>query len=133
MSISDTSAKVFNLGGKDFEKREIVRNIINAVVKIAESEIERQQLISQKVEEAVISVPTAFNICELNFIKQVAERYAQIKVLGFIREPVAAAISYFNAPSAEDEKTILVYDLGGDTCDVAIVRSDKNSEDWYCP
>jgi len=76
-------------------------------------------------------VPAAFNIRELNFIKQVAEHYAQIKVLGIIREPVAAAISYFNAPSAEDEKTILVYDLGGGTCDVAIVRSDKNSEDWY--
>ncbi len=130
MFISDTETANFELDGKTFGKKEIVGHIIREVVQIAREEIERKQLASQEIEGAVISVPAAFNIRELDFIRQAAES-ADLKILGFIREPVAAAISYFNAPSAEDKKTILVYDLGGGTCDVAIVRSDKNSKEWY--
>lgn len=130
MFISDTETANFKLDGKTFGKKEIVGKIIREVVQIAREEIERKQLISQKIDGAVISVPAAFNIRELDFIRQAAES-AGLKVLGFIREPVAAAISYFNAPSAEDKKTILVYDLGGGTCDVAIVRADSDSKEWY--
>ena len=131
MLISDTSTTSIRLDGRNFTKKEIVGSIINEVIKIAREEMERKQLASTDVEGVVISVPAAFDIRELDFIKKAAEIYANTKVLGFIREPVAAAISYFNAPSAEDEKTVLVYDLGGGTCDVAIVRSDKNSAEWY--
>lgn len=131
MFISDTSKKDFSLDGKNFTKKQIVGEIINEVVNIAREEISLKQLKSQDIEGAVISVPAAFDIRELEFIKQAAENNSGLNVLGFIREPVAAAISYFNAPSAEDKTTILVYDLGGGTCDVAIVRADKNSKEWY--
>lgn len=130
MFISDTSTKDFTLDGKKFGKKEIIARIIEEVKKIAQEEIERKQLISQKIDGVVVSVPAAFNLRELDFIRHAATN-AGLKVLGFIREPVAAAISYFNAPSAEDKKTILVYDLGGGTCDVAVVRADKNSKEWY--
>ena len=131
MEISNTSKKSFKVGGREFGKKEIVGNIFKEIVRIAKDEIERKQLSSQNIDGAVISVPAAFELREVNFIKQVAEDYAGLKVLGFIKEPVAAAISYFNAPSAEDKKTILVYDCGGGTCDVAIIRSDANAKDWY--
>lgn len=131
MFISDTSTKDFKLDGKNFNKKQIVGRIINEVTKIAHEEIELKQLRSQDIEGAVISVPAAFDIRELDFIRKAAESNNGIRVLAFIREPVAAAISYFNAPSAEDKKTILVYDLGGGTCDIAIVRADRNSKEWY--
>lgn len=131
MFISDTSTNNFRLDGRAFNKKQVVGWIINEVVKFASEEIERRQLASQNIEGAVISVPAAFDIRELDFIRQAAENDAGLKVLGFIREPVAAAISYFNAPSAEDKKTILVYDLGGGTCDVAIVRADSTAKEWY--
>lgn len=131
MVISDTSTKNFRLDGRSFTKNQIVGHIIEEVVKIATEEINLKQLKSRTIDGAVISVPAAFDIRELDFIKHAAEEYAKLNVLGFIREPVAAAIAYFNAPSAEDKKTILVYDLGGGTCDVAIVRADKNSKEWY--
>ena len=131
MEISNTSKKTFKAGGREFSKKEIAGNIFKEIVRIAKDEIERQQLSSQNINGAVISVPAAFELREVNFIKQVAENYAGLKVLGFIKEPVAAAIAYFNAPSAEDKKTVLVYDYGGGTCDVAIVRADANSKDWY--
>ena len=131
MEISNPNAKTFKLDGKIFDKKEIVGRIIREIKMLALEEIERKQLVSQEIDGAVISVPAAFTLRELNFIRDAAQDEANLKVLGFIREPVAAAIAYFNAPAAEDEKTILVYDLGGGTCDVAIVRSDKNSKEWY--
>ena len=131
MLIIDIAKKDFELDGKIFTKRQIVGHIFKDIIRTALEEIERKQLVSQKIDGAIITVPVAFNLRELNFIRDAAQKEANLKVLGFIREPVAAAISYFNAPSAEDKKTILVYDLGGGTCDVAIVRSDKNSKEWY--
>ncbi|MBR3498165.1 MAG: Hsp70 family protein [Selenomonadaceae bacterium] len=131
MEISNPDQKSFWLDGKNFSKKEIVGGILREVKNIALEAIEHQQLVSQEIDGAVISVPAAFTLRELNFIRDAAQDEAGLKVLGFIREPVAAAIAYFNAPGAQDDKTILVYDLGGGTCDVAIVRSDKNSSEWY--
>ena len=129
MEISEHTGN-FELDGRTFTKKEIVRHILKEVATTARNETERRQLTSQSIEGAVITVPAKFQMPEMNFIKEVAED-SGIKVLGIIPEPVAAAIAYFKAPNAEDKKTIMVYDLGGGTCDVAIVRADKNAEHWY--
>lgn len=126
----------FTADGKSFTTTQICGYIFREVARVAEEECKRRELIDQKIEGAVVSVPAAFNLRELNVIRSAAqlskrEDGAGLRVLRFIREPVAAAISYFNAPNAEDEKTILVYDLGGGTCDVALVRSDHQSDEWY--
>lgn len=131
-----THADSFEADGRIFSKKEIVGYIFKEITRVARQESSRRELISQSIDGAVISVPAAFTIRELNFIRDTAQESeenggANLKVLGFIREPVAAAISYFNAPKSEDKKTILVYDLGGGTCDVAIVRSSKESNEWY--
>lgn len=131
MEISNPNKKEFYIGGRTFSKKQIIGHIFREIKRVALEGIEYQQLVSQKIDGAVVSVPAAFTLRELNLIRDAAQEEADLKVLGFIREPVSAAISYFNAPGAEDEKTILVYDLGGGTCDVAIVRSDKNSKEWY--
>lgn len=131
MEISNPDVKNFILDGKTFSKKQIVGSILSEVKKRAKEELERKQLTAKRITGAVISVPAAFTLRELNLIREAAQEEAKLKVIGFIREPVAAAIAYFNAPSAEDKKTILVYDLGGGTCDVAIVRADKNSREWY--
>ena len=131
MEISNPNQKTFTLDGKTFDKKQIVGNILREVKQVALIGIEHRQLVSQEIDGAIISVPAAFNLRELNLIREAAQDVAGLKVFGFIREPVAAAIAYFNAPAGEDDKTILVYDLGGGTCDVAIVRSDKNSDEWY--
>ncbi len=131
MEISNPNKKDFKLDGKIFSKKQIVGHIFREIKRVALEGIEYKQLVSQKIDGAVVSVPAAFTLRELNLIRDAAQEEAGLKVLGFIREPVAAAISYFNAPGSSDEKTILVYDLGGGTCDVAIVRSDKNSKEWY--
>lgn len=132
----NTKFDAFVADNRTFTKKEIVSSILKEVTRVAAQESSRRELVSQTIDGAVISVPAAFTLRELNFIRDAAQTPASeggagLKVLGFIREPVAAAIAYFNAPKAEDEKTILVYDLGGGTCDVAIVRSSRKSKEWY--
>ena len=126
----------FTADGRTFSKKEIVGSILKEVRRVAAEEGSRRELASRKIEGAVISVPAAFNLRELNFIREAAQAPeeaggAGLNVLGFIREPVAAAIAYFHAPGARDKTTILVYDLGGGTCDAAIVRADRNEPAWY--
>lgn len=126
----------FTADGRTFSKKEIVGSILREVRRVAEEEGYRRELVSRKIEGTVISVPAAFNLREMNFIREAAQAPeeaggAGLNVLGFIREPVAAAIAYFHAPGAQDKRTILVYDLGGGTCDVAIVRADRNEPAWY--
>lgn len=135
MEIS-THMNKFDADGKTFSKKQIISYIFKEILRVSREESTRRELISQSIEGAVISVPAAFTLRELNFIRDAVQDSslnggADLNVLGFIREPVAAAIAYFNAPNAEDEKTILVYDLGGGTCDIAIVRSSKQSMEWY--
>lgn len=51
-------------------------------------------------------------------------------IRAIIKEPVAAAIAYYNT-ALENNRHILVYDLGGGTCDVALVRSDASVAEHY--
>jgi molecular chaperone DnaK len=126
----------FVADGKHFNTKQIIGYIFKEIARLAQEQSTRRELSSQNIEGAVISVPAAFTYRELNFIREAAQipetdGGAGLKVFGIIREPVAAAIAYFNAPKGEDNKSILVYDLGGGTCDVAIVRSNRNSSEWY--
>lgn len=126
----------FEADEKVFNKKQIVAHILNEVARVSRQEAARRELVSQTIDGVVITVPAAFTLRELSFIREAAQMPESeggpgLQVYGFMREPVAAAIAYFNAPNAEDEKTILVYDLGGGTCDVAIVRSNRTSSEWY--
>jgi len=127
MDISANKSE-YHLDGKRFTKKEIVGRIIGEAAKLAQKECSKREYASQDIEGAIISVPAAFTFRELDFIRGAV---TELSVLGFIREPVAAAIAYFNVPTARDEINILVYDLGGGTCDIALVRSDKGSQAWY--
>lgn len=126
---------LFVADNRRFTKKDIIYNILNKVIQTAKAESERRELKSQSIDGVVISVPAAFTLREKQYIKEAAELIningTPLNVLGFIPEPVAAAIAYFNAPAAEDNKTILVYDLGGGTCDVALVKADSTAATWY--
>ena len=76
------------------------------------------------MEEAVITVPAYFNDFQRTATIRAGEACG-IKVQKIINEPTAAAISYGYKHSAD--KTIMVYDLGGGTFDVTIVRISKGN------
>ena len=76
--------------------------------------------LGKPVSKAVITVPAYFN----NFQREAtieAGKLAGLDVLRIINEPTAAAIAYGIDKSREDQ-TLLVYDLGGGTFDVTLLR-----------
>lgn len=76
---------------------------------------------NQSIDGAVITVPAYFNdLCRAS--TENAATIAGIKVLEIINEPTAAAIAYhFDNPDSENQ-TIAVYDYGGGTFDVSILK-----------
>lgn len=124
----------FTADGRTFTAKEIVGYILNCVVENAMATA-KEKLIEETLEGVVISVPAAFEHNEKAFIKEAAEiprskGGPQLKVLGFIKEPVAAALSYFKS-SLADKTRVLVYDLGGGTCDIAIVEANSSIKEKY--
>ncbi|MBR0283573.1 MAG: Hsp70 family protein [Oscillibacter sp.] len=76
------------------------------------------------IDRAVITVPAQFDPMEKAAVKDAIEKaakqagFSQIKVAA---EPTAAAVAY-QEENGEDGKTILVYDFGGGTFDVSVIR-----------
>jgi molecular chaperone DnaK (HSP70) len=70
--------------------------------------------------KVVITVPAYFGMLEKEATRQAGE-IAGLDVAGIVPEPVAAALSYGLGGDA-DGRTVLVYDLGGGTFDVTIMR-----------
>ncbi len=71
------------------------------------------------IHKAVITVPAYFGNMECELTKQ-AGRIAGLEVLDLLNEPTAAALSY--GAKGLEGKTFMIYDLGGGTFDVSIMR-----------
>ena len=78
------------------------------------------------VRQCVITVPAYFDDTRRKATMD-AGRIAGLEVLDIIDEPSAAALAYSlqNEPADDFVKTVLVYDLGGGTFDVTLVRLSK--------
>jgi len=77
----------------------------------------------ESIKEAVITVPAYFNDSQRQATKD-AGRIAELNVLRIINEPTAAAIAYGLDKVNEDEKNVLIFDLGGGTFDVSLLTID---------
>ncbi|MDR0725983.1 MAG: Hsp70 family protein [Prevotellaceae bacterium] len=73
----------------------------------------------EPIKDVVITCPAYFGTKERLRTKQ-AGIIAGLNVLAIINEPTAAAIAY--GMKVKDEKIVMVYDLGGGTFDVTIIR-----------
>ena len=103
-----------DFSGKEYTPPSISALILSALAKDAETDTHRP------VNEVVITVPAYFGLLEKDATKQAGE-IAGLKVIGIVPEPVAAALHYGVTGSA-DGTTFLVYDLGGGTFDVSLIR-----------
>jgi len=80
-----------------------------------------EHILKTPVTRAVITVPAYFNDAQRNGTRN-AGKLAGLDVLRIINEPTAASLAYGIGLNKEEEKVIAVYDLGGGTFDVSILR-----------
>lgn len=71
------------------------------------------------IHKVVITVPAYFGNMECELTKQ-AGKIAGLEVLDLLNEPTAAALSY--GTKGLEGKTFMIYDLGGGTFDVSIMK-----------
>ena len=98
---------------KKYAPSEITAFILQKMKETAKS------YLGEKVEKAVITVPAYFNDAQRQATKD-AGKIAGLEVLRIINEPTAAALAY--GLDKGDNRTIVVYDLGGGTFDVSVLE-----------
>jgi molecular chaperone DnaK len=101
-------------GGKVFSAEELSALIIKKLKADAE------KYLKEPVTDAVITVPAYFSDAERT-ATITAGQLAGLNVLQIINEPTAAAVAYGLDKLGEDQ-TVFVFDLGGGTFDVTIMR-----------
>lgn len=80
-----------------------------------------EHILKTPVNKAVITVPAYFNDAQRQATRD-AGKLAGLDVLRIINEPTAASLAYGLGMNKDEEKIIAVYDLGGGTFDISILR-----------
>src|SRR6202040_1048032 len=101
------------LGNKTFTPPEISALILRQLKKNAE------KFLGETISKAVITVPAYFNDAQRQATKD-AGRIAGLDVLRLVNEPTAASLAY--GLDKRENGTIAVYDLGGGTFDISILK-----------
>lgn len=104
------------LGQQHYSPQEISALILKRLKTIAE------QNTGQNVEKAVITVPAHFSEAQRRATIE-AGQIAGLDVVRLINEPTAAALAY--GLDKQESGHVLVYDLGGGTFDVSVVRIEE--------
>lgn len=104
----------FAVGDKEITPIEMSAHILKALASIAE------ECLFAAPTGAVITVPAYFDDAQRQATKDAA-KIAGLEVLRLLNEPTAAAIAY-GLQEGNDGKTVAVYDLGGGTFDVSILK-----------
>jgi len=107
------------LGDKMFTPPEISAFILRELRNWAES------FLGEPVDRAVITVPAYFNDAERQATKD-AGRIAGLEVLRLVNEPTAAALAY--GLHEKQRGHVAVYDLGGGTFDISILKLISTNE-----
>lgn len=105
--------KRFEINSKSYSPEEVSSYILKYLKNCAERHL------GTEVTEAVITVPAYFNNDQRQSTKTAGE-LAGLKVLRIINEPTAASLAY--GLDKKNDATILVYDLGGGTFDVTLLK-----------
>jgi molecular chaperone DnaK len=115
---------IFLHNSEEYRAEEISAYILKKLAQDAE------QFLGETVTDVVITCPAYFGINEREATRKAGE-IAGFNVRHIINEPTAAAIAYGSLDSNED-RIVLVYDLGGGTFDVTMIDIRKDSVEVIC-
>ena len=115
---SDSVIRV-NLGEKSFTPPEISAFVLRELKSWAEA------YFKEPVDRAVITVPAYFNDAQRQATKD-AGRLAGLEVLRLVNEPTAAALAY--GLHKQKRGHVAVYDFGGGTFDISILKLISTTE-----
>ncbi len=103
-----------NYNGEDWSPEQVSAEILKKLTRDA------AEALNTEVRDVVITCPAYFGTTEAEATR-VAGEIAGLNVIEIMREPTAAAL-YYGVTKATEEKTFLVYDLGGGTFDVTVMK-----------
>ncbi len=106
------TSETVDIDGKKFTPQEISAMILQKL------KVDAEAYLGEEIKKAVITVPAYFNDAQRNATKD-AGKIAGLEVMRIINEPTASALAY--GIDKEEDKTVLVFDLGGGTFDVSIL------------
>ena len=109
-------AATVHMAGREYTPQEISAIILKRLKEIAEARL------GHALRKAVITVPAYFSDTQRQATREAGE-IAGLEVVRIINEPTAAALVY--EAGQHEGKRILVYDLGGGTFDVSVVRIEE--------
>lgn len=105
------------------QKNQIIKkrpeDICTCILQKIKTDVETK--LSQKVNKAVITVPAYFSMPQREATLKAAQM-AGFDVLKLLNEPTAAALAFYHEKHDIPDGYSLVYDLGGGTFDVAILK-----------
>jgi molecular chaperone DnaK (HSP70) len=110
----------FEANGKKYRPEEVSALILK---KLAQDASEK---LNEEVKDVIITCPAYFGLEEREATKKAGE-IAGLNVLSIINEPTAAAISY--GLKVDEPQTVIVYDLGGGTFDVTVIKVSEGEID----
>ena len=108
-----------DVGGREFTPPEISAFVLRELKYRAEEFFREQGEFDFEVDRAVITVPAYFNDAQRTATRD-AGRLAGLEVLRIVNEPTAASLAY--GLDKRNRGTIAVYDLGGGTFDISILK-----------
>ncbi len=94
-----------------------------------------EDALGMEVSKAVVTVPAYFDDAQRQATRD-SGRLAGLEVVRIVNEPTAAALAYgIRSRGAKDAQTIAVYDLGGGTFDISILRlipgDEQNETEFF--
>ncbi|MEO0630025.1 MAG: Hsp70 family protein, partial [Planctomycetota bacterium] len=108
------TARVRLLDGRVISPQEVSAEILRALKQRA------TEALAVDVKKAVVTVPAYFDDAQRQATRD-AGRLAGLDVVRIVNEPTAAALAY-GLGTSTDPRTVAIYDLGGGTFDVSILR-----------
>ncbi|MEN8219528.1 MAG: Hsp70 family protein [Pseudomonadota bacterium] len=115
---------LFEYQDKNYRPEEISGYVLRKLVNDA------KQHLGEEITDVVITCPAYFGINEREATRLAGE-IAGLNVRQILNEPTAAAIAYGTVEN-DDEKVVLVYDLGGGTFDITMIHVKPDAIDVIC-